>query len=54
MALIMGFLISLIKYLLIILKTKLYKVKLLFMIVFKALIHVLPFASNMFNVNVIY
>ena len=53
MALIIGFLISLTKYPLATPKTKLYKARLLFMVVFGVLIHVLLSASDMFDTNVV-
>jgi hypothetical protein len=53
MALVIGFLISLTKYPLAIPKTKLCKARLLFIVVFRALIHVLPSASNIFDVNIV-
>jgi hypothetical protein len=54
MALAIGFLISFTKYLLATPETKLYKARLLFIVVFRALIHVLLSASNMFNANIVY
>jgi hypothetical protein len=49
----MGFPIYLTKYPLATPETKLCKARLLFMVVFGALVHVLPSASDMFDANVV-
>jgi hypothetical protein len=54
MLLIMSFLIYLVKYLFVILKTKFCKIKLLFIIDFEALIYMLLSVFDVFNINVIY
>jgi hypothetical protein len=54
MILVIGFPIYLIKYLLAISEIKLCKARLLFIVVFKALVYVLLSASDMFNINIVY
>jgi len=53
MILAIGFLIYLTKYLLAIPETKLCKARLLFIVVFRALVYVLLSASDMFDANIV-